>query len=185
MDNLSNSEILAMAQEIRAREGTMVLTPEESQIVFRADAIVNARRGSGIAGLVEGALSKIVGQRRSAEAALEKARQDEARIENLLAEKAGLEKNLTRHREVLARLREMTAAAVAAATPESEGRHFLTRFAHSDHYSLPEHLKMVALEIAQRRIVAEYLPLYVERQEQVVSESETRVKEIAKAVSKL
>jgi hypothetical protein len=182
---LSNSEILAKAQAIRAREGIEVLSPEESQICFAADAIVNARRGSGIAGLVETALEKIVGERKAAEMSVERARRDEAAAEALLAERAALEKNLVRQREVLARLRAMAEAAKAKATPESEGQHFLSRFPHSDHFSLPGHLNQVALEILQARVVAQFLPLYVQRQGEAVAEAEARVKEISKAVSKL
>jgi hypothetical protein len=182
---LSNSEILAQAQAIRAREGMEVLSPEESQICFAADAIVNARRGSGIAGLVEGALGKIIGERKAAEMALERARRDEAAAEALLAERAGLEKNLVRQREVLARLKAMAANAAEQAAPEREGAHFLSRFAHADHHTLPDHLRQVALEILQARVVAQYLPLYVEHQEQAVTAAESRVKEISKAVSKL
>jgi hypothetical protein len=182
---LSNSEILAKAQEIRAREGVELLDAAESEILFKADAIVNARRGSGIAGLVEGALAKIVGERKAAEMALEKARRDEAAAEALLAERAGLEKGLQRQREVLKRLQTLAANAAAQATPQAEGEHFLTRFAHADHFTLPDHLRQVALEILQARVVAQYLPLYVERQEQAVATAEARVKEIAKQVSKL
>jgi hypothetical protein len=183
--NLSNSEILAKAQAIRARDGMEVLSPEESQICFAADAIVNARRGSGIAGLVEGALEKIVGERKAAEMALERARRDEAAAEALLAERAGLEKNLVRQREVLARLKGMAANAAEQATPEREGEHFLSRFAHADHHLLPDHLRQVALEILQARVVAQFLPLYVQRQDKAVAEAEARVKEIGKQVSKL
>lgn len=185
LDNLSNSEILAKAQAIRAREGIELLSPEESQICFAADAIVNSRRASGIGGLVEGALEKIVGERKVAEMALERARRDEAAAEALLAERAGLEKNLVRQREVLARLKGMAAAATSKATPAAEGDHFLSRFAHADHHLLPDHLRQVALEILQARVVAQYLPLYVERQGKAVAEAEARAKEIGKLVSKL
>lgn len=182
---LSNSEILAKAQAIRAREGFEVLSPEESELCFKADAIVNSRRSSGIGAIVESALEKIVGERRAAEMALERARRDEAAVEALLAERAALEKNLERQREVLKRLRTLSENAAANATEEKEGKHFLNRFAHADHYSLPNHLNQVALEIAQARIVAQFLPLYVREQEKAVAEAEARVKEISKAVSKL
>ena len=184
-DNLSNSEILAKAQEIRARDGIEMLDAEQSEILFKADAILNARRSSGIAGIVESALSKIVGERRSAEMSLEKARRDEANAEALLAERAGLEKNLIRQREVLERLRQMATSAASQATPAAEEAHFLSRFAHADHHSLGAHLQQVALEIAQSRIIAQYSPLYVAAQNKAVAEAEARLKEISKAVSKL
>ena len=184
-DNLSNSEILAKAQEIRARDGIEMLNAEQSEILFKADAILNARRSSGIAGVVESALSKIVGDRRSAELSLEKARRDEAAAEALLAERAGLEKNLIRQREVLERLRQMATSAASQATPAAEEAHFLSRFAHADHHSLGAHLQQVALEIVQNRIIAQYSPLYVAAQNKAVAEAEARLKEISKAVSKL
>jgi hypothetical protein len=185
MSNLSNSEILAKAQEIRARDGIEMLNAEQSEILFKADAILNARRSSGIAGVVESALAKIVGERRSLEMSLEKARRDEAAAEALLAERAGLEKHLVRQREVLEKLQGMAASAAAQATPAAEEAHFLSRFAHADHHSLGAHLQQVALEIAQARIVAQYAHLYVAAQSKAVTEAEARLKEISKAVSKL
>ena len=185
MSNLSNSEILAKAQEIRACTDIAMLSPKDSQICFQADCIVNARRGSGIASIVESALSKIVGERRSAEMALEQARRAEGAAEALLAERSGLERHLARQREVLEKLQGMAASAAAQVTPAAEGKHFLSRFAHADHASLQAHLQQVASEIAQARIVAQFMPLYVEAQARVVSEAEARLKEISKAVSKL
>jgi hypothetical protein len=43
----------------------------------------------------------------------------------------------------------------------------------------------VALEILQARVVAQYSPLYAQRQEQAVAAAEARMKEISKQVSKL
>ena len=185
MNNLTNSEILAKAQSIRARNDVAMLSPEDSQICFQADSIVNGRRSSGIAGIVESALSKIVGERRSAEMALEKARRDEANAEALLAERAGLEKNLVRQREVLEKLKQMEKAAASQVTPQAEEEHFLSRFAHADHYLLPDHLRQVAIEIVQNRVIAQYAQLYVMRQNEAVAEAEARLKEISKQVSKL
>lgn len=185
MNNLTNSEILSRAQEIRARDGIEMLDAEQSEILFKADAILNARRSSGIAGIVESALSKIVGERRSAEVSLEKARRDEHAAEALLAERAGLEKNLVRQREVLEKLKQMAKSAASQVTPQAEEKHFLSRFAHADHYLLPDHLRQVAIEIVQNRIIAQYAELYVERQTGAVAEAEGRLKEIAKQVSKL
>jgi flagellar biosynthesis/type III secretory pathway protein FliH len=183
--NLSNSEILARAQAIRARTDITMLSPEDSQICFAADCIINGRRSSGIAGIVESALQKIVGERRSLEMSLEKARRDEAAAEALLAERAGLEKNLIRQREVLERLRQMATSAASQATPAAEEAHFLSRLAHADHHSLGAHLQQVALEIAQSRIIAQYSPLYVAAQNKAVTEAEARLKEISKQVAKL
>jgi hypothetical protein len=185
MSNLSNSEILTRAQEIRAHDGIEMLDAEQSEIIFRADAIINGRRSSGIAGFVESALQKIIGERRSAEMALEKARRDEAAAEALLAERSGIEKHLVRQREVLEKLQQMAAAAAAQVTPQAEESHFLSRFAHADHHSLGAHLQQVALEIAQARIIAQYSPLYVAAQTKVVSDAEARLREISKQVSKL
>jgi hypothetical protein len=183
--NLTNSEILAKAQSIRARTDIAMLSPEDSQICFQADCIVNGRRSSGIAGVVESALAKIVGERRSLEMSLEKARRDEAAAEALLAERAGLEKSLLRQREVLVKLKELAASAASRATAKAEEEHFLSRFAHADHYLLPDHLRQVAIEIVQNRIIAQYAQLYVERQTGAVAEAEARLKEISKQVSKL
>ena len=184
-DKFSNSEILAKALEIRARDGIEMLDAEQSEILFKADAILNARRSSGIAGIVETALSKIVGERRSAEMSLEKARRDEAAAEALLAERAGLEKNLVRQREVLEKLKQVAASAASQATPAAEEAHFLSRFAHADHYLLADHLRQVAIEIVQNRIIAQYAQLYVERQTGAVAEAEARLKEISRQVAKL
>jgi hypothetical protein len=185
LGNLTNSEVLAKAQEIRARDGIEMLDAEQSEILFRADCILNGRRSSGIAGIVESALSKIVGERRSAEMSLERARRAEAAAESLLAERAGLEKNLIRQREVLEKLKQMEASAALQVTPQAEEKHFMSRFAHADHYLLPDHLRQVAIEIVQNRIIAQYAQLYVERQNKGVAEAEARLKEIAKQVAKI
>ena len=188
-NNLTRSEILEQAATIRESapvgDAPHILTAEESNVIRQADMIINERRASGIGGVIDAALAAIRGERATAEAALERARRGEAAAEALLAERAGLEKSLLRQREVLVKLKEMAASAASRATAEAEEEHFLSRFAHADHYLLPDHLRQVAIEIVQNRIVAQYAQLYVERQNGAVAEAETRVKEISKQVSKL
>ena len=188
-NNLTRSEILEQAATIRASapvaDAPHILTAEESNIIRQADMIINERRSSGIGGVIESALAAIRGERATAEAALERARRSEAAAEALLAERAGLEKNLVRQREVLEKLKQMAKSAASQVTPQAEEKHFLSRFAHADHYLLPDHLRQVAIEIVQNRIIAQYAQLYVERQNEGVAEAEARLKEIAKQVAKI
>jgi hypothetical protein len=185
MIELSNSEILAKAQEIRAREGDPLLSPADSDLLFRADAIMNSRTSSGLTGLFDAVTERIIGQRASAERALEKARRDEAHAEKLFSEQAAIEKNLAQQREVLDQLKGIAKAAIAQAEPVREQAHFLSRFHHAGHFSLEQHMRQVALEIAQNRVVVEYAGLYVEQQQGVIAAAQARAKEIRKQISKL
>ena len=114
------------------------------------------------------------------------ARQAEAEIERLLAEKVLLEAGRAKQQQVLRRLQDMGRGYFSAkVTPEAEKAHFLSRFWASDDFRLPGHLNQVASEISTARILAQYIDEYVSMQLGVVKAAQDRVTEIFKAISKI
>jgi hypothetical protein len=185
---MSRSEILERAAAIRAsapvEEAPHILTPEESEILRQADMITNERRSSGISAIVESALTAIRGERASAEAALQRAREREAEIESLIHQKVGLGKALDREREALQRIEAALADYRKRTTPKAERDAMRSRF-HARHEArFQEHLPHAVQGILEARLIVEMLPDYAALCREEIAKLEADIADIDRKISK-
>ena len=188
MNDLSNTEILEDAKALRERTSEIpqyVFSPDEAALLQREKEILETRQRGGFGGIVDSLCGTFAGKRATAEKMLIEARQAEAEIERLLAEKGALVAGMSKQQEVLRRLEDVARGYHAKVTPEAEKAHFLSRFWAVDDFRLPGHLNQVANEINTARVVAQYIDEYVSMQRGVVEAAEKRVTEISKAISKI
>ena len=187
-EHLSNTEILEDAKALRERTSEIpqyVFSPDEAALLQREKEILETRQRGGFGGIVDSLCGTFAGKRATAEKMLIEARQAEAEIERLLAEKGALVAGMSKQQEVLRRLEDVARGYHAKVTPEAEKAHFLSRFWAVDDFRLPGHLNTVANEINTARVLAQYIDLYTDMQRGVVEAAEKRVTEISKAISKI
>ena len=187
-EHLSNTEVIEAAKALRERTSEIpqfVFSPDEAALLQREKEILETRQRGGFGGIVDSLVGTFAGKRKTAERMLIEARQAEAEIERLLAEKGALVAGMSKQQEVLRRLEDVARGYHAKVTPEAEKAHFLSRFWAVDDFRLPGHLNQVANEINTARVLAEYIDLYVDMQQGVVKNAKDRVSEISKAISKI
>ena len=187
-EHLSNTEVIEAAKALRERVAEIpqyVFSPDEAALLQREKEILETRQRGGFGGIVDSLVGTFAGKRKTAERMLIEARQAEAEIERLLAEKGALVAGMAKQEQVLSRLEDIARGYHSKVTPEAEKAHFLSRFWAADDFWLPGHLNQVANEINTARVLAQYIDLYVDMQRGVVEAAEKRVTEISRAIAKI
>ena len=188
MENLSNTEILNAAAELRLRlENQLqpVLSAEENRLLVLEKEILERRERGGFSEFLNGVLIGLGQKRKSAEMLIAEARAAEAHAENLAAEKAAAEKLLTSQKETMHRLENVVRNYKAATSTEAEKATFLKRFYAAADHRVAEHMEIAAREIGATRIIAEFSSTFVERQKIEIASTEKRLAEIGKEFGKL
>jgi hypothetical protein len=187
IESMSRSEILEAAQALRqsSPDGLpRIFTNDESAIIQAADMITNERKSSGITGLIESAVAAVRGERVAAEMALQKAREREGKIETLLQQQSGIESALEMERQALATIKKLIADYAQRTSPEAEGEAMTSRWHFRHDPRFPEHLVHAVAHIANNRLIAQALPLYLAKSKAEIERLEVDVKEIKKQISK-
>ena len=188
LDNLSRSEILEKAATIQAtfpQDGPSVMNPADSEILAQADMISRERRTFGIAAVFDTLTAAIKGERAAAEAMLERARNREAQIENLLTTQAGLEQAIQLESTALQRIEDLTIEYKSKTSPAAEASAMLERFYARHDPRFPEHLQHAVSGLTVNRLICEALPAYAKQSRAEIAALEAELQAIQKQISKL
>ena len=184
----TNSELINRANEILAgaeERGAAIFSPEDSEIIRRANLTQESRKSSGINPLIEGVLVGIFGQKKIAEQRLEELRQKEIQVEQLLTEKTAAEKNLNRLDSELATLKNQSASYEAAGQPEAIKKLFQNRIWAIGQINFEGHLKQAASEALAAKVIAENFGIFLESKSQEIDSTRARIKSIDGEIKKL
>ena len=185
---LSRSEILERAASIKAAlpmDTPSVIDPADSAILAQADLISRERKSFGIATVIDTLTAAIRGERKAAEAALDRARGREAAIEKLLTTQAGLEQAIQLESTALQRIEDLTAEYKARTSPAAEASAMLERFYARHDPRFVEHLQMAVAGITTNRLILEALPAYSKQSRAEIASLETELAAVQKQISKL
>ena len=188
LNNLSRSEILERAATIQAafpQDGPSVINPADSAILAEADMISRERKSFGISSVLDSLTSAIRGERKAAEAALDRARSRETQIEKLLTTQAGLEQAIQLESTALQRIEDLTAEYKARTSPAAEASAMLERFYARHDPRFVEHLQMAVSGISQNRLILEALPAYSKQSRAEIASLEAELAVVAKQITKL
>ena len=185
---LSRSEILERAASIKAAlpmDTPSVIDPADSAILAQADLISRERKSFGIATVIDTLTAAIRGERKAAEAALDRARGREAAIEKLLTTQAGLEQAIQLESTALQRIEDLSEKYKSATSPAAEATAMLERFYARHDPRFVEHLQMAVAGITTNRLILEALPAYSKQSRAEIASLETELAAVQKQITKL
>ena len=185
---LSRSEILERAASIKAAlpmDTPSVIDPADSAILAQADLISRERKSFGIATVIDTLTAAIRGERKAAEAALDRARGREAAIEKLLTTQSGIEQAIQLESVALQRIEDLTIEYKARTSPAAEASAMLERFYARHDPRFVEHLQMAVAGITTNRLICEALPAYARRSRSEIASLEAEHQAVQKQISKL
>ena len=185
---MTNTELIEQAQQIVANaeeSGTAILSPEDSDIIRRANMAQESRKSSGINPLIEGVLVGLFGEKRIAEQRLEELRQREIQVEKLVTEKSHAEKNLNRLDSELNTLRNQSANYQAAGQPHAIKKLFQNRIWAIGQLNFDGHLRQAATEALAAKVISENFGIFLESKSQEIDSTRARIKSIDGEIKKL
>jgi hypothetical protein len=185
---MTNTELIEQAQQIVANaeeSGTAILSPEDSEIIRRANMAQESRRSSGINPLIEGVLIGIFGEKKIAEQRLEELRQREIQVEKLLTEKTAAEKHLMELGNDITRLQTQQTNYQKAGTADAVRNLFKSRCWAINQLNFDANLKQVALEAVTAKIISENFFVFVQSKESEVESTRQRLKALDAEIKKL
>jgi len=188
LETLSRSEVLERAASIRAAlpmDTPSVIDPADSAILAQADLISRERKSFGIATVIDTLTAAIRGERKAAEAALDRARGREAAIEKLLTTQSGIEQAIQLESVALQRIEDLTIEYKARTSPAAEASAMLERFYARHDPRFVEHLQMAVAGITTNRLICEALPAYSKQCRSEIASLEAEHQAVQKQISKL
>jgi hypothetical protein len=185
---MTNTELIEQAQQIVANaeeSGTAIFSPEDSDIIRRANMAQESRSRSGINPLIEGVLVGIFGEKKIAEQRLAELREREIRVEQLLVKKAATEKQLVEFGNDINRLKKQQTNYETAGSADAVRNLFKSRCWTINQLNFDGHLKQAALEALTARIIGENFSVFVQSKESEVESSRQRLKALDAEIKKL
>ena len=183
---LSNTEILERAAEIRAREDESKLrSAEDSKILFHADRIAEQRERGGFSGVLEKLANNFRSERQQAEATIQRALKAEKDLEDLLWQESAIDVAIQREKGGLVTLQELQRDFAELTTPAAETAKMLSRWDHRHDPRFREHLQFAVKGIMENRLIAEAMPMHIEKSRQELDRLIAEKKELTRKISKV